>query len=579
MSTTGLITALFLALPTVIVAYLGVRAWQVRRIPGAISFMAMMAIMEVWSLSALLVVISTGEPAARSWLTVMLMTVPYLPVAIFATAAHTSSHAGLLRRPWYWRLIWLIIPTITATLMFTNASHQFYMYDIVLVPSDGHYIGWTNRNGAWSIVHLTYSYALVLYSIMLLIRHFVLMRFRTYRVRTLLLLFGLGLAFASNAYSTLSPVHTFITPVVFNVTAPLLYWALVHYRLFDLTPIARHQAFEQMQDAIIILDTEQRVVDVNRSALALAVQEPVIGQPFAACFPAFQDVLTGAAPSVHQMLRVDAEELRHYDLRVSSIERDAVVAGTIIVLRDVTERQRAEEHAHRLEIERERTRGMAEFVTAASHEFRTPLTIISNASYLISRTDDSAKRAERLTQINQQVTALTQLVAALVELVSLNADVKLDFQAADLNTLVRTAAENLRALAKTRNQHIDMHLAPIASSISGHPAHLLRAFQAVLHNALRFSPADSHIIVRSMQDDEHILISIEDKGIGISPENLPRIFDAFFRADAAHSTPGFGTGLTIAQRVVELHGGTIHASSTLGAGTIIEMRFPLKSRT
>jgi len=206
MSTLGLLNAVFLVLPTIIAAYLSMHAWRRRSIPGAISFMVAMLIVGVWCITSLMVVVSQDKQAATFWVRLMMATVPYLPVLILLAVIQTQRNRSALPR--HVIALLFVIPSITAFFSLNSHYYHIYIYDISLTQSGSQNIGWTNRYGPWSVVHLTYSYALVTFAIVFLVRQFLRLRYHTYRMRSILLVAGLSLPFVVNMANTMvSSVH------------------------------------------------------------------------------------------------------------------------------------------------------------------------------------------------------------------------------------------------------------------------------------------------------------------------------------------------------------------------------------
>lgn len=578
MSGLGLLTAVFLVSPALMSTYLGIFSWRRRNIPGAISFGFTMFISAGWGVTAALAVINSDATVARFWLNLMFTLGAFLSVAIFAAAAQTTGHMALTQPSRV--VLWLIIPIITALLTMTSANHNWYLYDVRFVPSGAQNIGWVNRYGPWVVVHLSYSYGLILYAVVLLIQQIVKTRYRIYRIRVFLLLVGMLLPFLANIInSLLVENHTFITPIMLNLSAPLFFWVLFRYRLFDLLPIARDQAFEYMDDAIIIVNEDNRVVDVNPRAALLSGRpaNEVIDKPLAEVYPNYRDAFMQALEGAtrHQSIQINrGEQPAYFDLSIMPITRNQERVGKLIILSDRTEQRLAEARARRMETERERVRTLSEFVGAASHEFRTPLAIIRNSAYLINRITDPDKRAEKTTLIDNQVNLLIQLVDGLVTVVKLNAEVDLTFDRLDINPIVARVIQRLHVEAEAKALHLEAHTATDLPPIGGHVDYLQEAVRAILHNAIRYTESGGTITLHTLQREGQVVVTVQDTGIGIEAEHLPHIFDAFYRADKARSTAGFGTGLAIASRVVTLHGGHIQASSQIGVGTTLEMRFP-----
>lgn len=109
----------------------------------------------------------------------------------------------------------------------------------------------------------------------------------------------------------------------------------------------------------------------------------------------------------------------------------------------------------------------------------------------------------------------------------------------------------------------------------GNADYLGEAIRQVLDNAYRFTPSDGTISVSLSIEEDHIRLKIQDTGEGISQANLAHVFESFWRQDEAHTTPGFGLGLPIAQKIVVLHGGRIEVESEINVGTTVKMILPL----
>jgi PAS domain S-box-containing protein len=582
MSALGLLNAVFLVLPILIAAYLGVYAWRRRALPGAISFLWCMILIAAWCGTSLMVVISLDPQQAVFWVRAMLAVVPFFPALILATVIQTSVRQITLPKT---SIALFIVPTITAILTLTSGSQNLYLYNIGLVKSGAQNVGWTNQYGPWSAVHLSYSYAMVAFAIILLVRQFIRLRYHTYRMRVFLLSLGFALPFVTNIVNTLlSSAHYFITPIMFNVASPIFFWALFRYRLFELLPVGRDRAFEQMDDAIIIIDVENRIFDINPNAAALAGHpaNALLEKSLFTGFPSFESSLSPLLGSLvnHQSNTMQRQASpRYFDVTISPITHDEEPIGKLIILHDMTEQRQIELRARQLEMERERIKSLSAFIEAASHEFRTPLSIIKSSTFIVSRSDDAAKRAEKITQIDDQANRISQLVDALLNVMRLNTDVDLNLDPLNINTVVEKVKTDVSEQAAAKNIHLDLDLAPDLPPLKADATYLPNALHEVANNAIQNTSSGGTVTLTTCQRDSQIIITVKDTGIGISPDELPHIFDVFYRVDKARTTAGFGTGLTIASRIISLHGGHIEAASQLGEGTTITISLPLEGKT
>ncbi|HEY1457346.1 MAG TPA: HAMP domain-containing sensor histidine kinase, partial [Solirubrobacteraceae bacterium] len=208
-----------------------------------------------------------------------------------------------------------------------------------------------------------------------------------------------------------------------------------------------------------------------------------------------------------------------------------------------------------------------QLVADASHELRTPVTSLRTNIEILQQTDDMdpAERRRMLADVVGQIEELTLLMNDLIDLArgdqphSQTEDVRLDL-------LISEAIDRTRRHAPDSVFHIDLQ--PMV--IPGLPARLDRAINNLLDNAVKYSDPGAPVHV-SLHDGQ---VVVRDHGSGIRAEDLPHVFDRFYRGAEARGRPGSGLGLAIVRQVAEQHGGTVSAESPADGGTLICMRFP-----
>jgi heavy metal sensor kinase len=217
-----------------------------------------------------------------------------------------------------------------------------------------------------------------------------------------------------------------------------------------------------------------------------------------------------------------------------------------------------------------------QFIADASHDLRTPLTIVrAELELLLQKPDlDPETRtgverciieAERLSALSNDLLLLARADSR--QLGTTRERIRLDEFLVD-------SISRMTPLAKQKQISLRVDLEdPV--EISCDPPMLRRAITNLLENAIKFSPESSTIDVALQSRDHSALISISDHGIGISPAELPRLFDRFYRGDRARSTQGSGLGLAIAKALIESHKGTLELESTPGAGTTARISLPV----
>ena len=234
---------------------------------------------------------------------------------------------------------------------------------------------------------------------------------------------------------------------------------------------------------------------------------------------------------------------------------------------------------HELRMEREVGELKSRFVSMVSHEFRTPLGITMSAVELLRNYTDRLA-PDRRAQLLEDIRSSTLRMAGLMEQVLLLGRVesgRLGFQASPLDLaglLHRIADETLSATGYRCGIEVQADPGALAGARGDEP--LLRHIVSnLLSNAVKYSAAGTPVILTATRGDAEAVLVIRDRGIGIPPDDQPRLFEAFHRGSNVGQTPGTGLGLLIVRRCVELHQGRIGFTSVEGQGTVFTVRLPL----
>jgi two-component system, OmpR family, sensor kinase len=219
------------------------------------------------------------------------------------------------------------------------------------------------------------------------------------------------------------------------------------------------------------------------------------------------------------------------------------------------------------------------FTADASHEMRSPLSRLrSELEVTLRRPRSASEYEEALRSALEEVERLTRLTEELLTLARLDAGERSEIPAASvaLMPLVEEEMKRLKPEADTRKTVLVMEGSP-GIAVRGVPDALRLVVANLLHNAVKFSPPDGRVIIRIFPEEDRAALAVSDSGPGIPTEDLPRVFERFYRASASRSPdiPGVGLGLAIARAIVDIHGGSIAVDSPPGAGATFTVRLPL----
>ena len=219
-----------------------------------------------------------------------------------------------------------------------------------------------------------------------------------------------------------------------------------------------------------------------------------------------------------------------------------------------------------------------QFIADASHELKTPLTAIHtsievalrdkklNLNYAKTTLEESLEDIQNLEELTKNLISLSQIQTQEHHLITLPID---------LDEIVRTVAKKLKPLINKKKLTLNLKLAPII--ISADENKITEVITILLDNAIKYSPPKETITISLTQSRSKATITVSDHGIGISKNDLPHIFDRFYRSDSSRTKsriPGFGLGLCLAKQIIEHHRGTIKVTSKLDSGSTFIITLP-----
>jgi two-component system phosphate regulon sensor histidine kinase PhoR len=330
-----------------------------------------------------------------------------------------------------------------------------------------------------------------------------------------------------------------------------------------------------MLEGVIAVDSEERIVSINRSAAQLFENEPANCQG-----KSIEEVIR--SPAMQQFIRrsLSSKSPSEEDITVFQNEERVIDVigsplldvnqhqiGALVVFHDVTQLRRLENMRR-------------DFVANVSHEIKTPLTAIKGFVETLQQGKvDKAEENQRFLGIVQKhVDRLNSIIEDLLALSRIEQEdgrKEIDFLQVKIEDTFKAAIQLCRPKAEEKKIRIDLDCEKDATAIFD-PTLIEQAVVNLLDNALKYSEPQSTVLLKSHRQNSELVISVQDHGIGIAQKHLPRLFERFYRVDKARSRNmgGTGLGLAIVKHIAQAHDGYVEVESELGEGSRFSIHLP-----
>jgi PAS domain S-box-containing protein len=334
------------------------------------------------------------------------------------------------------------------------------------------------------------------------------------------------------------------------------------------------QTFEAMTDAVAIIDTEGRVVRMNRAnaSFLAGLSTDILGsQRCKVHFGLeksdqtcpFNRMLQSKQPEIGELFEPRSE--RYYHIAVYPLlDAAGELWGGVHIAHDITEQKKMEYLKD-------------EMISSVSHEMRTPLTaMLGFIEYLLENPVDPQQQRDFLRTVHRETERLNDLISSFLDLQRLQAELEsYDFETLPVPELLGEAA-HLFTVA-SRKHRIILDVPAGVPPVRGDAKRLQQVLKNLLSNAIKYSPEGGTVTLGAEQEGGHVKMWVRDEGMGIPPQALGRIFDRFYRVDdSARRIPGgIGLGLALVREVLRAHGGRVWAESILGEGSTFYFTLPV----
>jgi len=519
----------FASLAAFWIAYM---AWSNRDTTGAVALGAMAAATGVWAGGSLGITLS--PPGWKlQWLQTSYLGMVAAPISFFTLSLKYTGHKRYLTSPTLGSLLGL--GGIFLGFVWTNPLHELYWADVQSSAGVWEGIVTTPAPCFWGFVGFTY---LLLAAGSILLVQYAVTAPPLYRGQVIAILLAVAVPWAANVPHALQLTDADFTPVALLFTAVALWGAMSQYQLTDLGPISLRTVFESISIGVIVLDVQDRVVDLNTTSKEmLSLTDEAIGAPI-------RDLLPGTVFHKHlqpfednqgivEVTDETSAECRYYEIRVTQIETSqGEKEGRVLVLEDVTEEER-----RRQQLERQNEK-LTQFTSVVSHDLRNPLNVALGNLSLEQETHDS----EFLTRSERALHRMEKLIDGLLALAQAGLEIK-DTDPVDLGTVVSKAWETVET-----DQSILQNNASVTIETDQFRLHQL--LENLIRNAIDHGEGSMSITI----DDHPKGFYVADDGPGISEEHRANVFEPGY---STHEQ-GSGFGLVIVKEIAEAHGWELH---------------------
>jgi two-component system phosphate regulon sensor histidine kinase PhoR len=277
-------------------------------------------------------------------------------------------------------------------------------------------------------------------------------------------------------------------------------------------------------------------------------------------------IITGKEKLTTEEMTVNIPEEKVMKVNGAPVMRDGELEGAILVFHDITDLRSLE-------------KVRKEFVANVSHELRTPISSIKGyaETLLEGAIDDRNNVRDFISIIYQDSSRLAKLIDDLLDLSKIESGrMKMIFLPVDLAGLINRAVGIVDKQAKEKSISIALNTADVLTRVSGDDTRLTQVMVNLLDNAIKYTPYGGSVTISVVAQDKFLQIDVRDTGIGIPEEDVPRVFERFYRVDKARSGEfsGTGLGLSIVKHIVQAHGGRVWVSSRVGYGSTFSFTLP-----
>ena len=578
-------------LPVLIAAliaiFLLVYTWQRRAMRGARPLLPLLLGIVIWLVGSTIEGLFFTYESRLFWSNIQYLGIVMVPTAWFVFSLFFTDRTSSLSGQQLTLLS--LMPAMTLLLVWTSPWQTFFRVSLALNTSGTYpYWEWTPGPGFW--LHTAYSYLLLLAGVIILVQAY-RQSARLHRRQIGSMLLGASAPWIANIlFVVLRGSYIDYTPIAFLVTGAMVTWGIFKVGLVEITPIIRKRVIDEMQDGMLVLDEQNRILEANPAILGMMdVQGEVLGKSITEVLARWPELLVQFQGKVYAQAEIGlplaGRDTRFYQISLSPLHnRKGQQTGRLIMAHDITRQKQTEASLlEAKEVAEAANRAKSTFLATMSHELRTPLAAIIGYSELIQEKSELwgyEKIVPQLGQIGTAARNLNSLIGNILDLSKIEAErMGIESHTFSVSNLIAELVASVQPQIDKNGNKLTLNLANDLGTINTDQTKLRQILLNLLGNATKFTH-DGTISLTARRDEAAncIFFTIQDSGEGIPMEMMGKIFQPFVQADSSFSRihGGSGLGLAISSRFCQILGGKIEVESQLGTGTTFFVQIPLQ---
>ncbi len=558
-----------LILSTVSLSYLVLLIWQRRKKSGARYLLGVMLGSIIWTLAYILEVRVDSFALKLFWAKAKYLGIVVAPAAWFL---FVLEYTGARKSVWHHNPTSLsVVPALTLLMVATNPWHHlFWNTPAIQGCGDFRYLQVHHTFFFW--LHTAYSNLLLVGSLVILIR--ALLRFHPfYRSQILIMMAALLFPWIGHALYLIGVTPCMLrdpTPFAFLLTGVVVTVGTLRFRWLDLVPVARNVALETMQEAVIVVDNKERIVDLNPAAASKISgdRQGMIGTPISDVLPDWSELRALCLEESNCPMELSLEagtETRVYEVRVSSLDHKrpgGLPAGYVVILHDITEYTRAADEREQL------IQDLNAFAYTVAHDLKSPLGTMMTAANVIQ--DEYATLPPEQLQVLADVIAqgankTVNIVNEMLVLAGVQKGADVTFRPLDMDFITNEALERLQQ--DIRKSGAEIVVPGEWPKAVGHAPWVEEVWVNYVSNAVKYGGTPPRIeLGADPPSNGKVRFWIKDNGPGIGDIDAALLFEPFTRF-AKIPVPGHGLGLSIVKRIVERSKGEVGVDTNMEQGS------------